>query len=263
MESSNVDLTTQLVDMITAQRAFQANAQVITTANQCRRPSSTSLIDPAATERLIMDRGLYVAMTGAKQIMQAQAVNNHNIANVSTTGFAPMRWHSPANRSTVRDTQPASMRSPAMRHRFLQRRHAEHRPATSTSPSTARGSLQCAARRQGSLHPRRRFAGDADGGGHDRERISGVERIRSFGGTALDAGDHRQRWHGVRGAAGLRAVCVTQVDRIKLVNPKLSDLQKGDDGLLRLKTGGRSRPTRASRSPPGCWNRATSTPRSP
>src|SRR6202049_4944242 len=34
-----------------------------------------------------MDRGLYVAMTGAKQIMQAQAVNNHNIANVSTIGF--------------------------------------------------------------------------------------------------------------------------------------------------------------------------------
>src|SRR3569833_2039355 len=26
-------------------------------------------------------------MTGAKQIMQAQAVNNHNMANVSTTGF--------------------------------------------------------------------------------------------------------------------------------------------------------------------------------
>src|SRR6267142_1604145 len=34
-----------------------------------------------------MDRGLYVAMTGAKQIMQAQAVNNHNIANLSTIGF--------------------------------------------------------------------------------------------------------------------------------------------------------------------------------
>ena len=26
-------------------------------------------------------------MTGAKQIMQAQAVNNHNIANVNTVGF--------------------------------------------------------------------------------------------------------------------------------------------------------------------------------
>jgi flagellar hook protein FlgE len=34
LESSNVDLTTQLVDMITAQRAFEANAQSITTANQ-------------------------------------------------------------------------------------------------------------------------------------------------------------------------------------------------------------------------------------
>ena len=33
LESSNVDLTTELVNMITAQRAFQANAQVITTAN--------------------------------------------------------------------------------------------------------------------------------------------------------------------------------------------------------------------------------------
>jgi flagellar hook protein FlgE len=34
-----------------------------------------------------MDRGLYVSMTGAKQIMQAQAVNNNNIANANTTGF--------------------------------------------------------------------------------------------------------------------------------------------------------------------------------
>ncbi|MBS0611936.1 MAG: flagellar hook protein FlgE [Proteobacteria bacterium] len=34
LEQSNVDLTTQLVDMITAQRGFQANAQMITTADQ-------------------------------------------------------------------------------------------------------------------------------------------------------------------------------------------------------------------------------------
>jgi len=34
LEDSNVDITTQLVDMITAQRAFQANAQVISTQNQ-------------------------------------------------------------------------------------------------------------------------------------------------------------------------------------------------------------------------------------
>jgi flagellar hook protein FlgE len=33
LEGSNVDLTTQLVNMITAQRNFQANAQVISTAD--------------------------------------------------------------------------------------------------------------------------------------------------------------------------------------------------------------------------------------
>ena len=34
LESSNVDLTEQLVNMITAQRNFQANAQMISTADQ-------------------------------------------------------------------------------------------------------------------------------------------------------------------------------------------------------------------------------------
>jgi flagellar basal-body rod protein FlgF len=34
-----------------------------------------------------MDKSLYVAMTGAKDILDAQAVNNFNLANASTTGF--------------------------------------------------------------------------------------------------------------------------------------------------------------------------------
>lgn len=34
-----------------------------------------------------MDRFLYVAMTGAKETLRSQAANNHNLANVSTTGF--------------------------------------------------------------------------------------------------------------------------------------------------------------------------------
>lgn len=34
-----------------------------------------------------MDRMLYVSMSGASQLLQAQAVNNNNLANVSTTGF--------------------------------------------------------------------------------------------------------------------------------------------------------------------------------
>ena len=34
MEQSNVDLSTQLVDLIVAQQAYQANAQTIKTQNQ-------------------------------------------------------------------------------------------------------------------------------------------------------------------------------------------------------------------------------------
>jgi flagellar basal-body rod protein FlgF len=34
-----------------------------------------------------MDRSLYVAMSGAKQILQAQTSNSHNLSNVNTTGF--------------------------------------------------------------------------------------------------------------------------------------------------------------------------------
>ena len=73
--------------MITAQRNFQANAQMISTADQVTqtiiniRWSADALTDDA------MDRLLYVAMTGAKQLMQAQTLVAHNLANVSTTGF--------------------------------------------------------------------------------------------------------------------------------------------------------------------------------
>jgi flagellar basal-body rod protein FlgF len=34
-----------------------------------------------------MDKLLYIAMTGAKETLRAQASNNHNLANASTTGF--------------------------------------------------------------------------------------------------------------------------------------------------------------------------------
>lgn len=34
-----------------------------------------------------MDRFLYIAMSGAKETMHAQAINNHNLANANTDGF--------------------------------------------------------------------------------------------------------------------------------------------------------------------------------
>jgi flagellar basal-body rod protein FlgF len=40
---------------------------------------------------------------------------------------------------------------------------------------------------------------------------------------------------------GSAPFAVTQVDRIKLVNPPTATLQKGADGLLRLKSGGKAK----------------------
>jgi flagellar basal-body rod protein FlgF len=40
---------------------------------------------------------------------------------------------------------------------------------------------------------------------------------------------------------GLSPAAQSQVDRIKLVNPATKDLQKGADGLLRLKSGGKAK----------------------
>ena len=34
-----------------------------------------------------MDKALYVAMTGARASLQAQATVSHNLANVETSGF--------------------------------------------------------------------------------------------------------------------------------------------------------------------------------
>jgi flagellar basal-body rod protein FlgF len=46
-----------------------------------------SLIPNPESREKNMDRALYVAMTGATQTLRAQAANNHNLANASTTGF--------------------------------------------------------------------------------------------------------------------------------------------------------------------------------
>lgn len=51
-----------------------------------------------------MDRALYVAMTGAAQTLRAQAVNSHNLANASTTGF----------RAELIANQPQAVEGPGM-----------------------------------------------------------------------------------------------------------------------------------------------------
>jgi flagellar basal-body rod protein FlgF len=189
-----------------------------------------------------MDRGLYVAMTGAKQIMQAQAVNNHNIANASTTGFRadgvaftsePVYGPGYATRvNAVAGDAGTDFSSGVMMNTsrpldiavngkgFIAVRGADGKEAY-----TRAGDLQVTA--SGAI-----------------TTASGFQVLSESG--PLSIPPSTQVTIGGDGTVsvvplGLSPAAQSQVDRIKLVNPPTKDLQKGADGLLRLKSGGKAK----------------------
>lgn len=186
-----------------------------------------------------MDRGLYVAMTGAKQIMQAQAVNNHNIANLNTVGF--------------RADSVSFYSQPIYGAGFPSRVNAVAGDAgtdfsSGVMQSTGRN-LDVSVNGQGYIAVQAKDgteaytrAGDlritADG---NVTTASGLPVLSESGpinvppSTTLTIGND-----GTVSVLplGLTPIGVSPTDRIKLVNPPEKTLQKGSDGLLRLKGGG-------------------------
>jgi flagellar basal-body rod protein FlgF len=189
-----------------------------------------------------MDRGLYVAMTGAKQIMQAQAVNNHNIANLSTIGF--------------RADAVSFASQPIYGPGYATRVNAVAGDAgtdfsTGVMESTGRD-LDIAVNGKG-------FIAVQGTDGQEAYTRAGDLRVTSTGAVTTASGLPVLTQSGpliippstvvsIGGDGTVSAVpqgsaafAITQVDRIKLVNPLTTDLQKGDDGLLRLKSGGKAK----------------------
>ena len=186
-----------------------------------------------------MDRGLFVAMTGAKQIMQAQAVNNHNIANTSTTGF--------------RADSVSFTSEPIYGPGFATRVNAVAGDAgtdfsSGVMTSTSRA-LDIAVNGKG-------FIAVQGADGKEAYTRAGDLRVLESGAVTTATGlpvmsesgplnvpPSTQVTIGSDGTIsvvplGLSPAAQSQVDRIKLVNPPLKDLQKGVDGLLHLKSGG-------------------------
>jgi flagellar basal-body rod protein FlgF len=186
-----------------------------------------------------MDRGLYVAMTGAKQIMQAQAVNNHNIANLNTVGFRAdsVSFYSqpiygagfPSRVNAVAGDAGTDFSSGVMQ-------------STGRNLDVAlNGSGYIAVQSKDGTEAYTR-AGDlritADG---NVTTASGLPVLSESGpinvppSTTLTIGND-----GTVSVLplGLTPLGVSPTDRIKLVNPAEKTLQKGSDGLLRLKSGG-------------------------
>ena len=190
-----------------------------------------------------MDRMLYVAMSGAKQVELAQAANTHNLANVSTSGF--------------RADLAAFRAMPVFGPGYPSRVYAmAERPGVDLSPgvvSATGNDLDIAVRGKGWIAVR---APD----GSEAYTRRGDLRISANG--ALETGDglavlgnggpiaippSEKMDIAADGTISIRplgqaATALAVVDRIKLVKPNEEDLLKGQDGLMRLKDEGTTPP---------------------
>ena len=185
-----------------------------------------------------MDRMLYVAMSGAKETLRAQAVNNHNLANASTTGF---RADLAAFQSRAVDgsgyasrvyTQSASTgwdhKQGAMLSTGRDLDVAVNGPgwiavqgADGKEAYTRAGDLQVDA--TGQL---------TTGTGHPVLGDGGPLVIPPYS-SIFVAGDGSISIV----AQGQTSQTTSTIGRLKLVNPPTDQIDRGDDGLFRMKDG--------------------------
>jgi flagellar basal-body rod protein FlgF len=185
-----------------------------------------------------MDRGLYVAMTGAKQIMQAQAVNNHNIANVNTIGF--------------RADAVSFVSQPIYGPGYPTRVNAV---ASDAGTDFSSGVMQSTGRDLDVAVNGRGYIAVQGSDGKEAYTRAGDLRVSADGAVTTASGQPVLSESGPVNIPpattvtigndgtvsvlplGLNPIGIAPTDRIKLVNPPEKNLQKGSDGLLRLKDG--------------------------
>lgn len=191
-----------------------------------------------------MDRMIYLAMNGAKQVMVAQSANAHNLANVNTAGFRADLNHFRAM-AQFGDGQPSRVWSmserPGVDFSFgsMQQTGRELDVAVA-----GHGWLAVQAPDGSEAYTR---AGDlrvtpegllTTGVGHPVLGTSGP--------IALPQAEKIEI--GADGTVSIRpvgqaATTLTEVDRIKLVDPPAAELEKLGDGLLRLRGGATAEPS--------------------
>jgi flagellar basal-body rod protein FlgF len=183
-----------------------------------------------------MDRMIYVAMSGAKQMLEQQSVVANNLANVATTGFrahmsafraAEVFGEGAATRAFVVDSTPGADYTPGA----IQQTGRDLdvaiegagwiavQLADGSEAYTRNGSLQVNV--NGQLQTRTGLNIIGDGG---PIAIPGDTRVTVGGdGTVSTVPTSNQ------------ATQVTPIGRIKLVNPPEAELVRGDDGLFRMR----------------------------
>ena len=185
-----------------------------------------------------MDRALYVGMTGASQIMQAQAVVAQNLANVSTNGFrADMYSFAPT--PIAGPGYPTRVNAVAQSNGF----------STSTGAISQTGAtLDVAVMGDGWLAVQAKDGTEAYTRAGDLHMTpdgalvtaTGLPVLSDGGPISIPPADTVSI--GRDGTVtvvpqGVGAKGAGPVGRLKLVNPPLAQLVKGADGLVRLKDG--------------------------
>lgn len=182
-----------------------------------------------------------MAMTGAKQIMQAQAVNNHNIANVNTVGF--------------RADAVSFVSQPIYGVGYPTRVNAV---ASDAGTDFSSGVLQSTARELDVAVTGKGYIAVRASDGQEAYTRAGDLRVSELGAVTTASGlpvlteqgplvipPATNVTIGNDGTVsvlplGLAPLAIAPTDRIKLVKPSEKNLQKGDDGLLRLKDGSKA-----------------------
>lgn len=185
-----------------------------------------------------MDRMLYIAMSGAKETLLSQAVNTHNLANVNTTGF----------RADLAAFSSMQVRGPGYDSRAYALSEDRGVDFSYGALLSTGRDLDVAVNGDGWI------AVQAPDGSEAYTR-AGDLRIDSAGllttGTGLpvlgNAGPiaippFEKMAIGGDGVISIRSLgqapnTLAEVERIKLVRPALTDLLKGEDGLLRTRDG--------------------------
>jgi flagellar basal-body rod protein FlgF len=195
-----------------------------------------------------MDRMLYVAMTGARETLRAQAANNHNLANASTVGF----------KADLQAFQARKVTGDGYESRvYATTSNTGYDDTAGVQISTDNG-LDIAVQGSG-------YIAVQGPDGQEAYTRAGDLRVDSNGqlrtGTGLpvmgDGGPLAVPPHAsilVGGDGTISIVPLGQgpeskadVGRIKLVNPAEEDVVKGRDGLFRLRDGGNAEPDAAVR----------------
>lgn len=185
-----------------------------------------------------MDKGLYISMTGAREALLSQDTHANNLANVSTTGFK-------SDFQQYRSMQ-------VFGNHFPSRVYAQtERPGTNmqagTFMTTGR-SLDVAVDGQGWIAVIDAEGKEAYTRAGDLERnvngmlLTGSGLPVKGNGGPITLPEYENLEVGVDGSISVRALGegplgLVQVDRIKLVNPDLKQMEKGKDGLFRMRDG--------------------------